>query len=173
MSWGEGPARERCAVPLTGHGTACPQRTACLRDFPAVKRTTRRFGILIAAPVCGLRAVRAFRWLVLKVPNPTNVIESPFFSDLVMPSINDSTAAAAPDLDDPVSLAIFAISSCLFMKVPPEVSTWMRRLYASTPEVSTTKRPSYRRSVRALCRASDRPPADRRRTRRRVDRSAG
>src|SRR5262245_41521996 len=70
------------------------------------------------SPVCGLRAVRAFRCAVLNVPKPTKVIESPFFSDLVMPSINDSTAAAAPALDDPVSLATFAISSCLFMGAP-------------------------------------------------------
>ena len=63
--------------------------------LPAVNRTTRRFGILIAAPVCGLRAVRALRCAVLNVPNPTNVIDSPFFSDFVMPSKNESTAAAA------------------------------------------------------------------------------
>src|SRR5262245_16860546 len=72
----------------------------------------------MAAPVCGLRAVRARRWAVLKVPKPTNVIESPRFSDFVMPSIRDSTAADAPALDEPVSFAIFAISSCLFMWSP-------------------------------------------------------
>ena len=44
------------------------------RALPAVKRTTRRFGILTAAPVCGLRAVRAFRSQVLKVPKPTKVM---------------------------------------------------------------------------------------------------
>src|SRR5262245_22867600 len=69
----------------------------------------------MASPVCGFRAVRAFRCAVLNVPKPTKVIESPFFSDLVMPSISESTAAAAPALDDPVSLATLAISSCLFM----------------------------------------------------------
>ena len=46
--------------------------TACLRALPAVNRATRRFGILIGAPVCGLRAVRALRLAVLNVPKPTN-----------------------------------------------------------------------------------------------------
>ena len=72
--------------------------TVFLRALPGVKRTTRRFGILIAAPVCGLRAVRAFRCDVLNVPKPTKVIESPFFSALVMPSMNESTAAPAARL---------------------------------------------------------------------------
>jgi hypothetical protein len=75
----------------------------------------------MAAPVCGLRAVRALRWAVLNVPKPTNVIESPRFSDLVIPSMSDSTAAEAPAFDEPVSFAIFAISSCLFMKSPSEL----------------------------------------------------
>ena len=61
------------------------QLTADFSALPAVKRTTRRFGILIAAPVCGLRAVRAFRCAVLNVPKPTNVIGCPFLSDLVTP----------------------------------------------------------------------------------------
>jgi hypothetical protein len=71
----------------------------------------------MAAPVWGLRAVRAFRSAVLNVPKPTNVIESPFLSDLVMPSMSESTAAAAPDFDEPVSLAILAIKSCLFIEI--------------------------------------------------------
>ena len=75
--------------------------------MPALKRTTRRFGTLTAAPVCGLRAVRALRCDVLKVPNPTNVIASPFFSDFVIPSKNESTAAAALVFVMPVSCAIF------------------------------------------------------------------
>src|SRR5262249_16114080 len=91
-------------------------RTASFNALPAVKRTTRRFGILMVAPVCGLRAVRALRWAVLKVPKPTKVIASPFLSDFVMPSISDSTAAAALDFDISVSLAILAISSCLFIE---------------------------------------------------------
>jgi hypothetical protein len=74
---------------------AVSYRTARLSALPGVKRTTRRFGILMEAPVRGLRATRARRWDVLKVPKPTNVIGSPFFNARVMPSSRDSTAAAA------------------------------------------------------------------------------
>jgi len=52
----------------------------------------------------------------LPVAEPANAIESPFFSDSVMPSIIESTAAAAPAFDDRVSLAILAISSRLFIE---------------------------------------------------------
>src|SRR4051812_43043727 len=81
--------------------------TVFFSAFPAVKRTTRRALILIGAPVCGLRAVRAFRCDVLNVPKPTKVIESPFLSALVMPVKNESTAAAALLL---LSAASFAMS---------------------------------------------------------------
>ena len=87
----------------------------CLEALPAVKRATRRLGILMAAPVCGLRAVRALRLAVLKVPKPTNETESPFLSDLVMPSISDSTAAAAVDLGQSRVLGDLRYDLCLFM----------------------------------------------------------
>ena len=41
-------------------------RTALLRAFPAVKRTTRRLGILMASPVRGFFATRARRWVGLE-----------------------------------------------------------------------------------------------------------
>src|SRR5262245_51862369 len=91
--------------------------TCSFNALPALKRTTRRLGILMNATVWGLRAVRALRSAVLKVPKQTKVIASPFLSDFVMPSINESTAAAAPALDEPVSFAIFAIKSCLFIEI--------------------------------------------------------
>jgi hypothetical protein len=40
--------------------------------------------ILISSPVNGLRPLRAFLFTTLKVPNPTRLTSSPFFSDLVM-----------------------------------------------------------------------------------------
>src|SRR4051812_22724662 len=89
-------------------GRSADYLTAFLSALPAVKRATRRFGILMAAPVCGLRAVRALRFDVLNVPKPTNDTVSPFLSDLVMPSISEWTAAAALTLLIPVSLAILA-----------------------------------------------------------------
>src|SRR5262249_7623429 len=92
-------------------------RMASLSALPAVKRTTRRLGISMVAPVCGLRAVRALRWAVLNVPKPTKATASPFFNDLVMLSMSESTAAAAPAFDDPLSWAILAMSCCLFMRI--------------------------------------------------------
>ena len=59
---------------------------------------TRRFGTLIAAPVWGSARCAPCACDVLNVPKPTKVIESPFFSALVMPSMNESTAAAAARL---------------------------------------------------------------------------
>src|SRR5207249_7709742 len=109
--------------------------TASFSALPAVKRTTRRFGILMGAPVCGLRAVRALRWAVLKVPKPTKVIASPFLSDFVMPSISDSTAAAAVDFDISVSLAILAISSCLFIEISWKARPCTRRRVERGAEV--------------------------------------
>src|ERR1700726_3214480 len=76
--------------------------------------------MLIAAPVCGLRAVRALRFETLKVPKPTNETGSPFLSALVIPSIIESITAAALVFVIPVSLAIFAATSCLFMQPPEE-----------------------------------------------------
>ena len=89
--------------------------TACLRALPALKRGTRRLGMLMVAPVCGLRAFRALRFEILNVPNPTNDTASPFFSYLVIPSMSEATAAAALLLVMPVSLAIFETISFLFI----------------------------------------------------------
>src|SRR3954468_3597125 len=63
--------------------------------------------------------MRALRCEVLKVPNPTNVIGCPFFNDLVMPSKKDSTAALPFVCVMPVTGAIFAMRSCLFMTALP------------------------------------------------------
>src|SRR4029453_8689687 len=59
---------------------------------------------------------------ILNVPNPTKETASPFFSERVMLSMSESTAAAAVVFVIPVSLAIFDTTSCLFMK-PPERNT--------------------------------------------------
>src|SRR5262245_1776271 len=76
----------------------------------------------MASPVCGLRAVLAFRLETLNVPKPTKETASPFFSERVMLSMSESTAAAAVVFVIPVSLAIFDTTSCLFMR-PPERKT--------------------------------------------------
>ena len=56
---------------------------------------------------------------VLNVPKPTKVIESPFFSALVMPSMNESTAAAAALFDSSTSFAIFGNEILLVHVCPP------------------------------------------------------
>ena len=60
----------------------------------------------MASPVRGFFATRARRWVVLKVPKPTNVIASPFLSARVMLSSSESIAAAALILVAPVSWAM-------------------------------------------------------------------
>src|SRR5262249_40194615 len=90
--------------------------TACRRALPAENRGTRRFGMLIATPVWGLRAMRALRFEILKVPNPTNDTWSPCFNDFVMPSMIESPTAAALAFFRPVSFATFAMMPCLFMR---------------------------------------------------------
>ena len=77
---------------------------ASLSALPATKRGTLRFGILMAAPVCGFRAVRALRALTLKVPKPTSDTASPFLSDFVMLSSTELTAVVACVLVKPSRL---------------------------------------------------------------------
>ena len=55
--------------------------------------------ILIAAPVRGLRPVRAARLLTAKVPNPTNETVSPFLSVFLTASTIDSRARVAAALE--------------------------------------------------------------------------
>src|SRR5215469_4915759 len=69
--------------------------TCFLSSTPGVNLATRRAAILMTPPVWGLRPLRALRCETEKVPKPTRVTRSPFFSALVTASINVSIAAAA------------------------------------------------------------------------------
>jgi hypothetical protein len=69
--------------------------TASFSPLPAVNLGTFFALILIASPVWGLCPFLADLLATLKVPNPTMVTSTPFFSDLVMASKTASTAAAA------------------------------------------------------------------------------
>ena len=51
-------------------------------------------GMLIGAPVCGFRPVRAFLERTIKVPNPVTTTLSPFLSESVM---EPNTAPTASD----------------------------------------------------------------------------
>src|SRR5206468_11871613 len=57
-----------------------PRFTAFFNSAPGVNFATRRAAILMVAPVCGLRPLRAFRCEIENVPNPIRATRSPFFS---------------------------------------------------------------------------------------------
>src|SRR5690554_6389083 len=92
--------------------------TASFRALPALKPGTLAAAILISAPVCGLRPVRAARSLTEKVPNPTSTTESPFFRAPVMLSTTASTARPAAALGISADAAMASISSVLFTLNP-------------------------------------------------------
>src|SRR5512143_1300787 len=92
--------------------------TAVLKPAPAVKRGTVDAEILISAPVCGLRPVRAARLDDLKVPKPTRVTESPFATALTTASRIASRALPAAALLMSASDAATSINSDLFMYIP-------------------------------------------------------
>src|SRR3569832_947285 len=92
--------------------------TAVLKTAPAVKRGTVDAAILISAPVCGLRPVRAARLDDLKVPKPTRVTVSPFATALTTASRIASSALPAAALLMSASVAATTINSHLFINIP-------------------------------------------------------
>src|SRR5450432_1753214 len=84
-------------------------------SFPALNFATFLALILITAPVCGLRPLRAALLLTEKVPKPTSVTLPPPFKVLVTASTKESKEALACVLVTPASSAILAISSALFI----------------------------------------------------------
>jgi len=83
------------ALPERNKSIAIYFRTASLSRFPARKTGTFVAGMAIAAPVWGLRPVRAFFLEMEKVPKPVKLTFFPFFSWVVTPSINVSMADVA------------------------------------------------------------------------------
>jgi hypothetical protein len=76
---------------------------------------TRMEGTCTVAPVRGLRAWRAARILVLKMPRPAIETSPPFLSSPTMPSIMVSTARSASALVVPRTPCTFSAISCLFI----------------------------------------------------------
>ena len=68
---------------------------ASFNALPDTKAGTLDAAILISAPVCGLRPVRAARLFTLNVPKPINCTASPFFKLPVIASKVASKAALA------------------------------------------------------------------------------
>src|SRR5690554_541899 len=92
--------------------------TASFRALPALKPGTLEAAILISAPVCGLRPVRAARSFTEKVPKPIRVTWSPFFRAPVMELVIASNARPAAALEISADSAIASISSDLFTLNP-------------------------------------------------------
>src|SRR5688500_6765305 len=84
-------------------------------SLPALNLATFLALILITAPVCGLRPLRAALLETEKVPNPTRVTFPFPFNVFVTSSTNESKVALACVFVMPASSAIFAINSALFI----------------------------------------------------------
>src|SRR6184192_1537303 len=101
--------------------------TAFFSSAPAVNFATFRAAILIVAPVCGLRPLRAFLCDTENVPKPISATRSPFFSAEVMLSTVVSMAPAACVLLMWQPAAILSMRSALFILAPvgfPYPKSW-------------------------------------------------
>src|SRR6266699_757958 len=101
--------------------------TAFFSSAPAENFATLRAAILIVAPVCGLRPLRAFLCETEKVPKPISATRSPFFSAEVMLSTVVSMAPAACVLLMWQPAAILSMRSALFILAPvgfPYPKSW-------------------------------------------------
>src|SRR5437870_9144735 len=92
--------------------------TAFFRSAPAENFATFRAAILLLAPVCGLRPLRAFLCETEKVPNPISATRSPFFRAVVILSTAVSMAVAACALLMLQPPAIRSMRSALFIFSP-------------------------------------------------------
>src|SRR5271170_3315016 len=107
--------------------------TAFLSSAPAENFATLRAAILMVAPVCGLRPLRAFLCETEEVPKPINATRSPFFRADVMLSTVVSIAVAACALLMPLPDAIRSMRSALFIVSPGRSLCPQRARGGSTP----------------------------------------
>jgi hypothetical protein len=106
------------------------QFKASFRPLPGRNFGTLAFLILIAAPVRGLRPVRAARFPTAKVPKPTKETVPPFFRVVRTAPMVASRARPAAALDKSACLAMCSINSVLFTKnlwVLDRLSRWLNR----------------------------------------------
>ena len=94
--------------------------TASLSALPAVNLGILAAGMVIVAPVLGLRPLRDFLFTTEKVPNPTRVTFCPFFNaDRIELSV-ESKALDASAFVNPVLEAILSMSSAFVIySFPP------------------------------------------------------
>src|SRR5580658_1581179 len=98
-----------------------PLLTTFLSSFPGVNLATLRAAILMVAPVCGFRPLRALRCETENVPNPIKATRSPFRRAAVTLSTVVSIAVVACALEIPQAPAIRSTRSALFMLSPDTV----------------------------------------------------
>src|SRR6202167_2772653 len=92
--------------------------TVFFSSAPGVNFATLRAAILIVAPVCGLRPLRAFLCDTEKVPKPIRATRSPFFNAPVMLLTAVSIAVVACALLISQAPAILSTRSALFIVSP-------------------------------------------------------
>jgi hypothetical protein len=93
--------------------------TASFSDLPEVNLGILAAGIVMTAPVLGLRPFLDFLLTTEKVPNPTSVTFCPFFSADLMEFNVESSALVESALLNPVPDAILSISSALVIYISP------------------------------------------------------
>src|SRR5674476_826451 len=107
----------RCPGGCYGNNYFLAPFTAVLRVAPALNAGALEALILRAAPVAGLRPLRAARFLTSKVPKPTRATLSPFFKVAVMMSISAPLVLSASTFVLFVLVDSAAINSERFMMV--------------------------------------------------------
>src|SRR5882672_1498548 len=119
-------------------GPYFPLLTAFLSSFPGVNLATLRAAILMVAPVCGFRPLRALRCETENVPNPIKATRSPFLRAAVTLSTAVSIAVVACALEILQAPAMRSTRSALFMLSPDKVLfSRARRRGSLVPVVGT------------------------------------
>src|SRR5664279_5678473 len=116
-----------------------PLLTTFLSSFPGVNLATLRAAILMVAPVCGFRPLRALRCETENVPNPINATRSPFLRAAVTLSTVVSIAVVSCALEILQAPAIRSTRSALFM-LSPDTTRFGSR--ASAGEESSARAPT-------------------------------
>src|ERR1700722_10336002 len=98
-----------------------PLLTTFFSSLPGVNLATLRAAILMVAPVCGFRPLRALRCETENVPNPIKATLSPFLRAAVTLSTVVSIAVVACAFEMLQAPAIRSTRSALFM-LSPETS---------------------------------------------------
>src|SRR5580765_5652430 len=94
------------------------QRTASFIALPMLNLTVVFAGILITAPVAGLRPSRALRKVFFNLPNPGSVNSPFFFTSLVARAARASNILLTSDFLAPVESAkLLMISVCVIRAI--------------------------------------------------------